>query len=169
MARQLRGLRDNGRVNWKDQVIGYGFNSRLDNLHAAILNVKLSHLDEYITRRREIAAMYEDALTDVEGLVLPPPPTDNGDYFDVFQNYVIRTQRRDELVAYLKEQGIETLISWPIPMHQQQALNLGHFSLPQTEELSREVISLPMYPEVSDEEVQMVVKTLFGFFSTWTP
>lgn len=157
LARQLRGLRDNGRVNWQDQVIGFGFNSRLDNLHAAILNVKLSHLDEYIARRREIARTYHDALKDVPGLRLPPPPADTGPYFDVYQNYVVRSPRRDELAASLKEQGIETLISWPLPMHQQKALNLAHFHLPETEALSREVLSLPMYPEMSDSDVQTVV------------
>jgi len=89
--------------------------------------------------------------------LLPPPPSDGGAYFDVFQNYVVRSPRRDELTASLKEQGIETLISWPLPMHQQQALGLSHFHLPQTEALSREVLSLPLYPEMSDSDVQTVV------------
>jgi len=160
LARQLRGLRDNGRVNWRDQVIGYGFNSRLDNLHAAILNVKLSHLDEYIARRREIARMYDEAQHGVPGLRLPPPPADDGAYFDVFQNYVVRSPRRDELAAHLNEQGIETLISWPLPMHHQKALDLSHFHLPETEALSREVLSLPMYPEMMDSDVQIAAEAV---------
>jgi len=160
LTRQLRGLRDNGRVNWQDQVIGYGFNSRLDNLHAAILNVKLPHLDEYIARRREIARMYDAALRGLPGLRLPPPPADDGDYFDVFQNYVIRSPRRHELAAYLKEQGIETLVSWPLPMHHQAALKLSHFHLPETEAISREVLSLPMYPELTDDEVTLTCSAL---------
>ncbi len=164
LARQLRGLRDNGRVNWQDQVIGYGFNSRLDNLHAAILNVKLPHLDEYIARRREIAEQYEEALKAVPGLRLPSAPSKEGAYYDVYQNYVVRTPRRDQLAGYLKEHGIETLISWPIPMHRQEALNLGHFNLPMTEATSNEVLSLPMYPEMSDDDADYVADAVAAFF-----
>ena len=164
LARKLRGLRDNGRVNWQDQVIGYGFNSRLDNLHAAILNLKLGHLDEYIARRREIARMYEEALSDIPGLRLPPPPSENSEYFDVYQNYVVRTSRRDALAEHLKDSGIETLISWPLPMHHQDALKLSHFSLPETEAISREVLSLPLYPELTDEEVGVVSGAVAAFF-----
>jgi len=163
LARQLRGLRDNGRVNWQDQVIGYGFNSRLDNLHAAILNVKLGHLEEFLIRRREVARMYDKELSGMSGLYLPPPPSDDGPYYDVYQNYVVRTPRRDELAAYLKDKGVETLISWPIPMHHQQALNLRHFSLPRTESISREVLSLPMYPEMSDNDAQYVAGAVSAF------
>ena len=162
LARQLRGLRDNGRVNWQDQVIGYGFNSRLDNLHAAILNVKLVHLDEYVARRREIARLYHETLGGLPGLLLPPPPSEDGAFYDVYQNYVVRTPRRDELAAHLKEQGIETLISWPVPMHHQQALKLLRFHLPVTEAVSREVLSLPMYPEMSDVDLRAVVDAVLS-------
>lgn len=163
LARQLRGLRDNGRVNWQDEVIGYGFNSRLDNLHAAILNVKLSHLGEYVARRRELARMYAEALEGVPYLRLPPSPSGDSAYYDVYQNYVVRSPRRDALVAHLKEKGIETLISWPVPMHHQRALNLSHFRLPETEAISREVLSLPMYPELSDADVGVVADAVLSF------
>jgi dTDP-3-amino-2,3,6-trideoxy-4-keto-D-glucose/dTDP-3-amino-3,4,6-trideoxy-alpha-D-glucose/dTDP-2,6-dideoxy-D-kanosamine transaminase len=164
LARQLRGLRDNGRVNWQDQVIGYGFNSRLDNLHAAILNVKLGHLEEFLIRRRELARMYDEKLSGMSGLHLPPPPSDDSPYYDVYQNYVVQTPRRDDLVAHLKANGIETLISWAIPMHHQQALGLSHFHLPQTEAISREVLSLPMYPEMSDNDAEYVTRAVSAFF-----
>jgi dTDP-4-amino-4,6-dideoxygalactose transaminase len=160
LARLLRGLRDNGRVNWQDQVIGYGFNSRLDNLHAAILNVKLSYLDEHIARRREVARLYQAVLYGAPHLRLPPSPSSDSAYYDVYQNYVVRTPRRDDLVAHLKEKGIETLISWSIPMHRQQALGLSRFNLPETEAISREVLSLPMYPELSDGDVGVVADAL---------
>jgi len=163
LARQLRGLRDNGRVNWQDQVIGYGFNSRLDNLHGAILNVKLSYLDEHIARRREVARLYQTALCGAPHLRLPPPPSGDSAYYDVYQNYVVRTPRRDDLVAHLEDRGIETLISWSIPMHRQQALGLSRFNLPETEAISREVLSLPMYPELSDADVAAVVDALLSF------
>ncbi len=165
LALKLRGLRDNGRVKGQQQVIGYGFNSRLDNLHAAMLNVKLKYLDQYIERRRVLARLYHESLKDVEELELPPPPSENGDYYDVFQNYVVRTSRRDALVAYLSGHGIETLISWPISMHHQEALNLAHFSLPETEAISREVVSLPMYPELTDDELVTVTDSVRGFFA----
>lgn len=163
IAKKLRGLRDNGRVDWQSEVIGYGFNSRLDNLHAAILNVKLKFLPQWITRRREIATLYHKGLSDLDELELPPPPQTDGHYYDVFQNYVVRTKRRDELVSYLTENGIEILISWPIPMHHQKTLSLGHFKLPETEAISKEVLSLPMYPELSDEQVEFVIESIRRF------
>jgi len=163
IARRLRGLRDNGRVNWQDEVIGYGFNSRLDNLHAAILNVKLKFVPQWIARRREIATLYHNGLSDLDELQLPPPPQTDGHYYDVFQNYVIRSKRRDELASHLRENGIETLISWPLPMHHQKALNLGHFKLPETEAISREVLSLPLYPELSDDKVEFVIESIRRF------
>ena len=160
MTEKIRALRDNGRVMGKDEVVGYGFNSRLDNLHAAILDVKLKYLPQWIERRRQIAAIYQGGLSDISQLQLPPPPQAEGHYFDVFQNYVIRTRKRDELVEHLTDNGIETLISWPIPMNHQKALGLSHFKLPETEAISREVLSLPLYPELSDEQVEYVIQTV---------
>jgi dTDP-4-amino-4,6-dideoxygalactose transaminase len=164
IAEKIRALRDNGRVTGKDEVIGYGFNSRLDNLHAAMLDVKFKHLPQWIGRRREIASLYTQGLSDLPQLQLPPPPQAKDRYFDVFQNYVIRTKKRDKLVSHLEENGVETLISWPIPMNHQKALRLSHFKLPETEAISREVLSLPMYPELSDEQVEYVIKTVRGFY-----
>jgi len=164
IADKLYSLRDNGRVKGQDEVVGYGFNSRLDNLHAAILSVKLKYLPQWITRRRQIAAIYQKNLSSLDGITLPPPPQENSRYFDVFQNYVIRTAKRDELADYLKKNGVEILVSWPIPMHRQPALNLGHFNLPETEAISREVSSLPMYPELTDEQAEYVIKVIQNFF-----
>ena len=84
--------------------------------------------------------------------------------FDVYQNYVIRHERRDDLVAHLRNSGIEVLISWQKPVHQQKALGLDHFNLPVTERISAEVISLPMYPELTDEEVQYVIEAVKKYF-----
>jgi dTDP-4-amino-4,6-dideoxygalactose transaminase len=165
LAYLMRSMRDNGRVTGQDEVTGYGFNSRLDNLHAAMLSVKFKYLPQWIERRREIALMYENGLKGVSGLDLPPPPQNNSRYFDAFQNYVIRTKQRDELVSYLKAQGVEVLISWPLAMHHQPALGLTHFKLPETEAISREVLSLPIYPELSDEQVKYVIETVKKFFS----
>lgn len=164
IAEKIRALRDNGRVMGKDEVVGYGFNSRLDNLHAAILNVKLNYLPRWINRRREVAGLYQQGLSGISQLQLPPPPQAEDRYLDTFQNYVIRTKKRDELVNHLKANGIETLISWPIPMNHQKALRLSHFKLPETEAISKEVLSLPMYPELSNEQIEYVIQTVRNFY-----
>ena len=164
LADRLCSLRDNGRAKGQAEVTGYGFNSRLDNLHAAILSAKLKYLPRWTARRRQLAALYQEGLSSLTEVILPPPPQSNGRYYDVFQNYAIRTARRDELVSHLERNGIETLISWPIPMHRQPALGLSHFRLPQTEAISREVLSLPMYPELTDKQVNHVTKVIQDFF-----
>ncbi len=169
IAGKIRALRDNGRIKGQDEVVCYGFNSRLDNLHAAILNVKLSYLSKWIERRREIAAIYEQGLSDLSQIKLPPPPHIKGKHYDAYQNYVIRSAERDRLASYLRERGVEILISWPIPMHHQKALNLGHFVLPETEMVSKEVISLPMYPELSNDKAQYVIKCIRDFYGDKTP
>ena len=162
LARKLKAFRDNGRVDSVEVIECFGWCSRLDNLHAAILNMKLDYFQPWIKRRREIARLYDDGLSAVRGIMIPPQAPN--DYFDVYQNYVIRAKQRDELVGYLKDSGIEVLVSWPIPLHQQEALGLTHFKLPMTERVSKEVISLPMYPELTDEEANMVIETIKGFF-----
>ena len=131
-------------------------------MHAAMLNMKFDYFDKWIERRREIAKLYDVGLTDVGDIIIHP--RSNNDYFDVYQNYVIRSGQRDRLAQYLRDSGVEVLISWPTPLHKQKALGLGHFKLPTTERISAEVISLPMYPQLTDEEVEIVIKTIRDFF-----
>lgn len=164
LAETVRLLRDHGVQRVSGDILHYGFNSRLDNLQAAILNVKFKYLPQWIERRRELASLYHRGLSGLEHIKVPPPPESEGRYFDSFANYVIRAQDRDRLVAHLRERGVEILISWPKPMHHQQALGLSHFQLPMTEQLSREVLSLPLIPELSDEQVQFVVKSIREFY-----
>jgi len=163
LAEKIRLLRDHGQQRPTGTVLFYGFNSRLDNLQAAILNVKLKHLPEWIERRRELAGLYNNGLSDLEGLRLPPPPQSVGRFFDVYQNYVIRCKERDSLVTHLRDSDIEILISWPKPMHYHEALGLKRFHLPRTEQVSNEALSLPMYPELSDEQVEYVIETVHDF------
>ncbi len=163
LARMLRALRDNGRVDSSETIECFGYCTRMDNLHAAILDVKFKHFNDWVQRRREIAQLYDSSLSGIEGLILHPKS--NNDYFDVYQNYVIRTNRRDELVKHLRNSGIEVLVSWPTPLHKQKALGLSHFNLPATECISSEVLSLPMYPELTDEEVQIVIDAIHNFYS----
>ena len=164
LAKTLRAWRDNGRITGQDEVMCFGYNTRLDNLHAALLNVKFQYLPRWIKRRRQIASMYQQGLSALSQIELPPSPTEKGPFFDVYQNYVIRSQERDKLTNYLRDDGVETIISWHIPMHHQKALGLSHFHLPETESISREVISLPMYPELSDDKVEYVIKSIHQFY-----
>ena len=164
IAEKIRLLRDHGYQRSTENILCYGYNSRLDNLQAAILDVKLKHLPEWIDRRHELASQYHQGLSDLSELKLPPQPRSNDFFFDVYQNYVIRAKERDRLVVHLRESGIEILISWPKPMHHHDALGLKHFYLPKTEQISNEVLSLPMYPELSDEKVEYVIEVIRKFF-----
>lgn len=162
IARKLKAFRDNGRVESANVIECFGWCTRLDNLQAAILNMKLRYFDQWVKRRRQIAVFYNQGLKGIGDIIIPP---DRGpDYFDVYQNYVIRSSRRDKLMQHLKDSGIEVLVSWPVPLNKQKALGLEQFVLPMTERISNEVISLPMYPELADEEIDIVIKNVKEFF-----
>jgi len=163
LAEKIRMLRDHGRKG-KDKIVLYGFTSRLDNLQAAILNVKLKRLKNWIKRRREIAKNYHKKLKDVPELILPPPPNLDPKHFDVYQNYVIRAKERDKLRKFLTKKGIETLIKDPIPNHLQKGLGLEKFHLPNTEKFAKEIISLPMYPELNQKQVEYVINCIRKFY-----
>lgn len=127
-----------------------GTNSRLDEMQAAVLRVKLKHLDEHNTRRREVAAIYDSRLRSV---VTPAVADDRAHAYHL---YVIRDRNRDELMADLNKRGIGTLIHYPVPVHLQAShrdLRLPEGSLPQTEKAAREILSLPLYIGLSDDEV----------------
>ena len=164
IAEKIRLLRDHGYQRSTGEMLCYGYNSRLDNLQAAILDMKLRHLPEWIKRRRELANLYHQGLSDLSELKLPPQPDSNDRFFDVYQNYVIRAKEQDKLVAHLRESGVEILVSWAKPMHHHDALGLKHFHLPKTEQISNEVLSLPMYPELSDEQIKFVIESVRDFY-----
>lgn len=164
LASRLRQLRDHGRVT-KSDVDGWGYNCRLDNLQAAILDWRLRQLPAWIQRRREIAQAYTDMLSDLDGLELPLGPDADPRQFDVFQNYVVSTDARDELAAHLRADGVETLVSWPTPLHKQRGLGLDHWRLPQTERLCRRVLSLPMHAELEDWQLTHVASSVRRFFT----
>lgn len=156
IAKKIRLLRDHGQIV-KTEIECFGWNSRLDNLQAAVLNIKMKYLSEWIERRKEIAREYSKSLDGVVGIKLPVAE-------GVFQNYVIRAEKRDELFEFLKNRGVETLIKDPVPTHWQKGLNLFHFNLPVSEKLAKEVISLPMYPELTNEQVKYVVSQVKEFY-----
>lgn len=161
MYRKVKLYRDHGRET-KDTFAFYGFTNRIDNLQAAILNVKLRHLPLWLEKRKEIAEMYFEGLDCIDGIKLPP--RSDGRHVDVFQNFVIRAKHRDKLALYLREKGVEVIVSNPIPINHQPKLLLNHFRLPLTEQLAKEVISIPIIPELSNEQVNYVVDTIKNFY-----
>ena len=164
IAENIRLFRDHGQKT-RTKIEFFGFNSRLDNLQAAFLNMKFKYLTRWIKKRREMARVYNTGLSRIGELKLPPSPDLDPRSFDVFQNYVLRAQKRDELFEFLKKKGIETLIKDPIPTHWHQNLLLAHFKLPYTEQLAKEVISLPMYPELTDAQIEYVIGQIKDFYS----
>jgi hypothetical protein len=161
LAERLAALRQYG---WHRHYISdeVGVNSRLDELQAAILRVKLAHLDAGNARRRAIAAAYTTAL---EGGALAAPHIRDGAE-SVFHLYVARSVQRDAVQARLKDAGIGTGIHYPVPVHHQPAyagrVATGPGGCPETEAASREILSLPLYPELTDEQVQAVCAGLRG-------
>jgi dTDP-4-amino-4,6-dideoxygalactose transaminase len=164
VAEKTKLLRDHGQKT-KTEILCFGWNSRLDNLQAAVLNVKLNYLPKWIERRREIAKIYDNGLKCINQIKLPKAPDSDEEHFDVFQNYVLMVEKRDELFNFLKENQVETLIKDPIPNHKHSNLNLDNFKLPITERMAKEVISLPMYPELTDEQVEYVIGCVKNFYN----
>jgi dTDP-4-amino-4,6-dideoxygalactose transaminase len=161
--RRARRLRDHGR-DADGEVVSWGLNSRLDNLQAAILLHKLKSYDRDVARRREVADMYEAALGNVTELRLPPAPGSEPDHFDVFQNYEIEAEQRDELRDYLSEQGIGTLIQWGgKAVHQFAKLGFRQ-RLPKTERLFETMLMLPMNTSIRDDQVQRVCDCIKRFY-----
>ncbi len=162
IAHTMRLLRDHGRETKESHVL-YGFTSRLDNLQAAVLNAKMPRVLGWIDRRRALASIYDRVLANVPQVRTPPRP--DARHRDTYQNYVIRAERRDELAAHLRANGVEVLISNPVPVHHHTALGLSHFSLPLTERLAAEVISLPLVPELDEEQVEYAASEVCAFYA----
>ena len=137
----------------------HGYNSRLDELHAAILLKKLSHLNGYINRRREIAALYDEGLSNTS-LILPQR---DSACKHAFYLYVCRHRKRDEIIAQLAEKKIFVNVSYPWPLHTMEGyryLGYSEGSFPQTELVAKEIFSLPMYPSLEEEEQLRTIDTL---------
>lgn len=166
MARKMNLLRDHGRDE-TGLVVTWGLNSRLDNLQAALLNVKLQQLDSEIERRRQIARLYREGLQDIEDIVLPPGPDNDADHFDVYQNYEIESGRRDELRAYLEKEGVRTIIQWAgKPVHQFEGLGFKDVHLPYTDRLFTRCFLLPMNTSLTDDEVAYICERIRKFHAS---
>lgn len=157
-------LRDHGRDEKTGNVTEWGRNSRLDNIQAAILDFRLSKYGEVIRRRREIASIYNQYLSKINELTLPPPP-DNGDHFDVYQNYEIQAENRDDLKQFLNEHGIGTLIQWGgKPIHHFRQLGFQQ-NLPNADRFFERCIMLPMNNFISDDDIYYIIETIVKFYS----
>jgi dTDP-4-amino-4,6-dideoxygalactose transaminase len=163
VATRISLLRDHGR-NAEGRVVAWGYNSRLDNLQAAVLNYKLKSFEQDIERRRTIASAYQAGLGDLAELALPPAPNADSRHFDVYQNYELQADRRDELKANLEQQGIRTIIQWAgTPVHQFSELGFT-VDLPKTDALFRRCLMLPMNTALGDDDVAFIVETIRRFY-----
>ena len=156
LAEVLFSMRNYGsKVKYENEIIGV--NSRLDELQAAFLNIKLGHLDAENESRRTIAIRYLSEIKN-DKIVLPQWDESNNHVFHLF---VIRTDNRLVLQNYLKECGVETMIHYPIPPHKQKALaTWNHFSLPITEQIHNEVLSIPMNSSLTNDEIDQIIQKL---------
>lgn len=168
---RVRAMRNHGANVQKSiplDVEVWGTNSRLDNVHAAILNYKMGYYEETIFRRREIAQRYHDALVNVMGARLPPAPNADPRYFDIYQNYEFCHPRRDELRAFLAERNVGTIIQWGgFGIHQLENLGMKA-DLPKTDRFFRESLLLPLNHVLTDAQVDHVVGSLEEFFGKAT-
>ncbi|RLJ90664.1 DegT/DnrJ/EryC1/StrS family aminotransferase [Planococcus citreus] len=166
LAEQARVIRVHGsKPKYYHHVLGY--NSRLDEMQAAILNVKFSHLEKWSDDRRRHAAVYTKLLNEKLSDVIQTPIVKEGNHH-VFHQYTLRVPNRDDLQRFLKEQGIATMIYYPMPLHLQPVFeDLGYVEgdLLETEKAAKEAISLPMYPELPREHQEYVVKKIVEFYS----
>jgi dTDP-4-amino-4,6-dideoxygalactose transaminase len=158
LASRIRSLRDHGRVS-KHQHDELGVNSRLDTLQAAVLLVKLRHLDRWNEARRRHAAAYDDALSGLAGAV---PLRQNNGAHGVFHQYVLRVTQRDAALASLRERGIDAGVHYPVPCNRQPALadRVPEDGFPNADALSQQVLSLPVFPELDDRQRAGVVLAL---------
>ncbi len=160
LAEHLRSLRNHGsKVRYHHDEIGY--NSRLDEMQAAILRVKLRHIDEFNQGRRRAAHAYSEALKDVV-----TPPVEDGLGTHVYHQYTLLSERRDDIQKALQAADIACAIYYPIPLHQQKVFadECAGLSLPVTEDVSRRCLSLPIFPELADAQIETIVSTIHQVF-----
>jgi dTDP-4-amino-4,6-dideoxygalactose transaminase len=161
VAEQVRMLRNYGEeAKYRNRI--QGFNSRLDEIQAAILRAKLKHLPDWVAARRARASLYRQLLA--QARVTPPGEAPLARH--AYHLYVVRSPSRDRLQQYLKDKGVGTSIHYPMPVHCQQAyrdLGYAEGSFPEAERACREILSLPLYPELTEEAVRYVSSVIGGF------
>jgi dTDP-4-amino-4,6-dideoxygalactose transaminase len=159
LAEKLTLLRNYGQKKKYEHII-QGYNSRLDEIQAAILIAKLKHLDEWVEKRRTIAAKYNKMLAGTD-LILPKERKGNKHAYYI---YAIMTEKREKLQQHLKENGVQTMIHYPIPTHKQQGYyEYNNQTLPVTERIAAQTLSIPMFPEMTNEEMETVAELIIKF------
>ncbi|CAI8999919.1 Pleiotropic regulatory protein [Brevibacillus sp. IT-7CA2] len=162
LAKKIKILRAHGsNPKYYHSMIGY--NSRLDSLQAAMLNVKLAYIDQWNAARRQKAAVYNEALKDLPIQV----PFEKENRYAVYHLYIIQTDLRDELMAFLQEKGISSGVYYPVPLHLQEVykdLGYDRESLIESEKAAKGTMALPLYPEMTEEEQQYVISVVREFF-----
>lgn len=157
LAKKIQLLKDHGRFDkYNHQEIGYG--GRLDNFQAAILRVKLKHLNSWNKKRGKIATIYNDKL---KNKYITPKVSQR--CTSVYYVYTLRSKKRDQIIAKLKENGISTGIYYPVPLHLQKAYSYLNYKIgdfPITEKICQEIFSIPMFPELTDSQLQRIIKCL---------
>jgi dTDP-4-amino-4,6-dideoxygalactose transaminase len=164
VARRVGELRNHGRTE-DGEVSGFSYNSRLDNVQAAILDLKLAGFEGSLTLRRRLASIYQERLGGIPDLRLPPAPDADPRRFDVYQNYEIEAPGvRDELREHLAQAGIGTIIQWGgKAVHQFSALGFD-LELPITERIMRDSLLLPMHAALTEDDAEYVADAVAGFF-----
>jgi dTDP-4-amino-4,6-dideoxygalactose transaminase len=163
LAARARRLRVHGAAtkNYPEEI---GYKSRLDGLQATILSVKLKHLDAWVARTRELVRLYRERLAAVDGVALLAEP-DN--YLPAYHQFTVRAARRDELRSFLGERGVASAVYYPTAIHLTPAfayLGRGAGSFPEAEAAAAEVVSLPLWPEMADEQVEEVCAAVADFY-----
>ncbi len=163
LAYKARVMRNYGsQIKYKNEMIG--INSRLDEAHAGVLSIKLKYLNQWNEERKKIAGHYRSGLGSLEHVVLPYIAEEVD---SVYHQFIIRIKKRDELMAFLKERGVGTLIHYPIPPHLQEAYqHLGYQpgDFPIAEEIAGTALSLPIYPGLIEEEITYICDLIHDFF-----
>ena len=174
IARKLKLMRYNGEDREDCHFYYHAHNLLMDNVQAALLNVKFKYLPGWLERRKEIATRYRELLGNIKQLQLPR--FSDTRFTDVYTNYVVRAERRDELKKHLDDNHlVETMISWPQPTYTEPVMiemrgrwrfgDPSATSLPETERICKEALSLPLYPELTDGEVDAVAEAVKGFYA----
>jgi dTDP-4-amino-4,6-dideoxygalactose transaminase len=165
LAAYMRRLRDHGSEGkYRHTVLGHNY--RLEALQGAILNVKLKHLEQWTEQRRAVAAKYDELLANIDG-VNTPLLRDGARH--VYHLYVIQAEKRDKLREYLEQESISTGLHYPVPLHLQPCFaNLGYKigAFPNAEKSANMILSLPMYPELSDEQIEFVADKIRLFYKS---
>ncbi len=162
LAEKIKQLRNYGQSKRYHHPL-VGLNSRLDEIQAAILSERLKWLDRFTERRREIANAYRDGIDNPEITLLAPPRDPNGHVHHLF---VIKTKRREAFISHLESKGVASLIHYPVPVHNQEPcvnLRLDPKGLSNCEAFSKECVSLPIHPQLSDEDVSIVISAVNSF------